>query len=107
MAFDAAPKIGGVLPVIKHIPGHGRATLDSHAALPVVDAPFFPEGTVLVTFLKNLSIYWQEGARRRNVIDNPKRDRVENYESSNDAYVIEDYDGIALIENIEIVEEVA
>lgn len=30
---------GGVLPVIKHIPGHGRATLDSHAALPVVDAP--------------------------------------------------------------------
>lgn len=29
---------GGVLPVIKHIPGHGRATLDSHEALPVVDA---------------------------------------------------------------------
>ncbi len=29
----------GVLPVIKHIPGHGRATLDSHEALPVVDAP--------------------------------------------------------------------
>ena len=30
---------GGVLPVIKHIPGHGRAALDSHEALPVVDAP--------------------------------------------------------------------
>ena len=27
---------GGVLPVIKHIPGHGRATVDSHRALPVV-----------------------------------------------------------------------
>jgi beta-N-acetylhexosaminidase len=27
---------GGVLPVIKHIPGHGRATVDSHAALPTV-----------------------------------------------------------------------
>jgi beta-N-acetylhexosaminidase len=30
---------GGVLPVIKHIPGHGRAFSDSHMALPVVDAP--------------------------------------------------------------------
>lgn len=30
---------GGVLPVIKHIPGHGRARADSHFALPVVDAP--------------------------------------------------------------------
>ena len=29
---------GGVLPVIKHIPGHGRATADSHHDLPVVDA---------------------------------------------------------------------
>jgi len=27
---------GGVLPVIKHIPGHGRAMADSHHALPVV-----------------------------------------------------------------------
>ena len=27
---------GGVLPVIKHIPGHGRATKDSHHDLPVV-----------------------------------------------------------------------
>lgn len=29
----------GVLPVIKHIPGHGRARSDSHAELPVVEAP--------------------------------------------------------------------
>ncbi|KZM49823.1 beta-N-acetylhexosaminidase [Labrenzia sp. OB1] len=29
---------GGVLPVIKHIPGHGRARVDSHLELPRVDA---------------------------------------------------------------------
>src|SRR6476619_6445645 len=28
---------GGVLPVLKHIPGHGRATADSHFGLPRVD----------------------------------------------------------------------
>ncbi len=51
-AFGAAPETvaalgraavegllaGGVLAVIKHIPGHGRALVDSHKALPVVDA---------------------------------------------------------------------
>ncbi len=29
---------GGVLPVVKHIPGHGRALCDSHESLPVVEA---------------------------------------------------------------------
>lgn len=28
----------GVLPVVKHVPGHGRAAVDSHKTLPVVDA---------------------------------------------------------------------
>jgi beta-N-acetylhexosaminidase len=33
-----AMRDGGVLPVIKHIPGHGRANADSHHALPRVSA---------------------------------------------------------------------
>jgi len=37
---------GGVLPVVKHIPGHGRATVDSHGTLPVVDTD---RGTLMTT----------------------------------------------------------
>ncbi|MBX9748033.1 MAG: beta-N-acetylhexosaminidase [Roseococcus sp.] len=37
-AWIAGLRRAGVQPVIKHIPGHGRATLDSHEALPVVTA---------------------------------------------------------------------
>src|ERR1700676_2136159 len=35
-AFAAGLAEGGVLPVLKHLPGHGRATADSHERLPVV-----------------------------------------------------------------------
>ncbi|HTO32639.1 MAG TPA: beta-N-acetylhexosaminidase [Pararhizobium sp.] len=33
-------KAGGMLPVMKHMPGHGRAFVDSHHKLPVVDVSF-------------------------------------------------------------------
>ena len=69
--------------------------------LQAVRAPFFPANALLITRLDNLSIYWQEDTRRRSVIDNPKRDRVENFESVNEAYVVEDYRCAALVENIE------
>lgn len=71
--------------------------------LQAVRAPFVPAGTMLITRLDNLSIYYQEGARRRTVVDNAKRDRIENYESSNDAYVVEDYGCGCLVENIELI----
>ncbi|WP_447045352.1 phage major capsid protein, P2 family [Vreelandella sp. H-I2] len=68
--------------------------------LQAVRAPFVPDGSVLITSLANLSLYWQLGSRRRYVLDNPKRNRIENYESSNDAYVIEDYGLGCLVEGI-------
>lgn len=37
-AFAEGLLAGGVVPVIKHLPGHGRARADSHHELPVVDA---------------------------------------------------------------------
>lgn len=70
--------------------------------LQAVAVPFFPAGKILITPLDNLSIYYQLGARRRHIIDNPKRDRIENFESSNDAYVVEDFGAGCLIENIEL-----
>ena len=39
-AAAAGLKAGGMLPVMKHMPGHGRAFVDSHHKLPVVDVPF-------------------------------------------------------------------
>lgn len=71
--------------------------------LPAVRVPFFPATGLMVSRLDNLSIYWQEGTRRRQVEDNAKRDRIENFESVNDAYVIEDLGCAALAENIEFV----
>lgn len=68
--------------------------------LPAVKVPYFPTGTVLITTLDNLSIYYQNSSRRRHVKDAPERDRVETYESSNDAWVVEDFGLCALIEGI-------
>lgn len=75
---------------------------ETMGGLPAVRVPGFPDNAVLVTPLNNLSIYWQEGARRRQLRDEPRRDQVENYESSNDAYVVEQYGTVALFENIEL-----
>lgn len=71
--------------------------------LQAVSVPFMPDGKILVTRLDNLSIYNQEGTRRRAITDNPKRDRIENWESSNEAYVVEDFGAGCLIENIVLV----
>ena len=53
--------------------------------------PFVPPRGLLITSFDNLSLYYQLGGMRRAIVDNPKRDRVEEYLSSNDAYVVEDY----------------
>ncbi|MEI6418721.1 MAG: phage major capsid protein, P2 family [Sphingomonadales bacterium] len=72
--------------------------------LPAVSVPFFPPRGLLVTTLDNLSLYWQEGARRRHVKEVPERDRIETYESSNDAYVVEELGHAALADQIDLVE---
>jgi beta-N-acetylhexosaminidase len=39
LAMARGLMVGGVLPVLKHIPGHGRAQADSHLDLPVISSP--------------------------------------------------------------------
>ena len=64
--------------------------------------PFMLSNAVLITSLDNLSIYWQEGSRRRHIKEAPERNRIETYESSNDAFVIEDLGKCALVEKIQL-----
>ncbi|CAI0888289.1 phage major capsid protein, P2 family [Serratia proteamaculans] len=68
--------------------------------LPAVRVPYFPADALLITRMDNLSIYWQEDTQRRHMVENSKRDRIENYESINEDYVVEDYACGALVENI-------
>lgn len=70
--------------------------------LPAVRVPFFPANALLITRLDNLSIYYQEGTRRRQLKDEPEYNRIANYESVNEAYVVEEYEMCALVENIVI-----
>jgi carbohydrate-selective porin OprB len=49
-----------------------------------------------------LSIYYQEGGKRRFIREEPEKNRVADYQSSNEDYVIEAYEKVALVENIEV-----
>ena len=63
--------------------------------------PFFPANAILVTKLDNLSIYVQNGSRRRTIREEPEYDQVADYQSVNESYVVEDYGCAVLIENIQ------
>ncbi len=54
-AFAEGLGQGGVQPVMKHMPGHGRAQVDSHLALPELNAPHDDE---LEPFRRNADLPW-------------------------------------------------
>ncbi|WP_230769797.1 phage major capsid protein, P2 family [Sphingomonas sp. Leaf4] len=64
--------------------------------------PFFPADALLITRLDNLSIYSQEGTRRRQLRDEPDYEQIADYQSVNESYVVEDYGICALVENIRL-----
>ena len=54
-AFSAGLLAGGIQPVAKHAPGHGRARADSHLSLPVLDDVTQAD---LAPFIKNRAVPW-------------------------------------------------
>lgn len=74
----------------------------TYGGLPSFSVPFFPVNAVLVTSFDNLSIYYQDSSWRKQTVDNPKRSRVEDYNSRNEGYVIEQLEKFALTENVEL-----
>jgi P2 family phage major capsid protein len=71
-------------------------------ALPTYIPPFFPNGTVLITSFNNLSIYYQDTSVRRTQKDKPEKNRLEDFLSLNEGFVVEDFRKTFLIQNISI-----
>lgn len=70
--------------------------------LPVLSIPYFPSNAILITSLRNLSLYVHLNNIRRFMIEQPERDRLANYFSMPIDYIVEDFNACCLIENIEI-----
>lgn len=75
-------------------------SLKSIGGLKTISMPYFPADSILITRLDNLSLYVQTGTIRKSLLDNPRLDRWEQYQSMNLDFIIEDYNCVALIENI-------
>jgi len=69
--------------------------------LPAYRAPFVPTGTLMITRFDNLSLYFQTGSMRRMLRDEPQWNRVVDYNSSNESYVVEDPNFICMVENVQ------
>jgi len=79
--------------------------LATYGGLPWLTPSNFPARGLVVTSLDNLSIYVQEDSTRRQIIDNPKKDQVEDFNCSNDAYVVEEPEKFVALEfaNVKII----
>lgn len=70
--------------------------------LPSVLPSKFPENSILITSMDNLSIYLQSGTLVRSIVTQPEWDRDVDFQSINEDFVVEDYDKCVLLENIEV-----
>jgi P2 family phage major capsid protein len=72
----------------------------AYGGLPTMSPAFFPDGGLLITPLDNLSIYYQDTSVRRTQKDKPELNEVQDFNSVNQGYVVEDEELAVLIENI-------
>jgi P2 family phage major capsid protein len=72
--------------------------------LPWMTPSFFPARGLVITPLRNLSIYHQDTSWRRKIDDNAKKDRYEDFNSRNEGYVVEEPEAFVGIEfaNVEL-----
>lgn len=75
--------------------------INTYGGLPSYSVPYFPGNSVLVTSWDNLSIYYQESSWRAQTVENSRRNRVEDYSSRNEGYIVEYFEKLAMAENIE------
>lgn len=80
-----------------------QQVIATYGGLPSFSVPNFPVNSVLVTSFDNLSIYVQDSSWRKQTVDNPKRSRIEDYNSRNEGYVIEQLEKFAMTENVEVI----
>lgn len=80
-----------------------QQVIATYGGLPSFSVPNFPVNAVMVTSFDNLSIYVQDSSWRKQTVDNPKRSRIEDYNSRNEGYVIEQLEKFALTENVEVI----
>lgn len=78
----------------------------SYGGLPCYAPPFFPDGTVLVTSLDNLHLYFQDSSVRRSVRDYPPRNQFEDFNSRNECYAVGDYRKTSLVDGITVDEAI-
>lgn len=67
----------------------------TYGGMPATQPAGFPERGVLVTDPANLQYYYQDSSVRRQVIDNPRRNRIEHFQSVNECFRVGDLDAIA------------
>ncbi|WP_271105117.1 phage major capsid protein, P2 family [Pseudomonas tohonis] len=80
-----------------------QQVIATYGGLPSFTVPFFPEKGVVVTSWDNLSIYFQDSSWRRYLQENPKRNQVEDYNSRNEGFVVEQLGKFAGIESANVV----